>query len=735
MSHRAIPRRDFIRVGAGAAGGLLLTVSFPGVRRAAAEPAVPAPGAPLTAFIEIAPDGAVTIASKNPEIGQGVKTSLPLILAEELDADWARVSVVQADLDPRLGPQFAGGSTAITENWEPLRRAGATARHLLVAAAAARWNVEPATCRTEPGVVVHPPSGRRLGYGEVAAAAARLPAPAPESVPLKDPAAFRLIGTRVGNSDNAGIVTGSVKYGLDQRLPGMRFACVARAPFGSDVDRFDTAAALRVPGVRRVVRIEGRPNPMQLRPGVAVVADSTWAAIQGRKALQVAWRRVDPRTNDSARLREEMAAAVERPGTPIRQDGDVAAALEKAERVVTATYELPFLSHTPMEPMNCLADVRAGRCEIRGPMQNPGGLRALVAEVTGLDPSAVTVHFTRAGGGFGRRLLSDYGAEAALLSRAVGAPVQLFRTREDELQHDYYRPAGMHRFRAGLTGGRVTAWDHHLANPSRYAYADPQRDPVESELYKDDPPAGMVPHLRVAYTLTPAAIPGGAWRATLNSANAFAVQSFLDELAHEAARDPLEFRVELLGAPRRLPYDGHGGPEIDTGRIAGVLRLAAEKAGWAAPLPAGRARGIAFHFTFGSYVAQVAEVSRGPGGGVRVDRIVAAVDCGRVVNRAGAEAQVQGGVLDGLGAALYGEITIEDGRVEQENFHQYRLLAMGDAPRVDVHFLEGSEQPTGLGEPPLPPVAPAVANAIFALTGQRIRRLPLNPALLELSRG
>lgn len=732
MSLHVLPRRDFIRVGAGAAGGLLLTVTLPGARRAAAESAPVPPGAALTAFIEIAPDGTVTIASKNPEIGQGVKTSLPLILAEELDADWARVRVVQADLDPRFGDQFAGGSTAIVENWTPLRQAGATARAMLVAAAASRWGVRPDECRTEPGTVVHLASGRRLGYGDLAAEAAKLPAPA--SVPLKDPRSFRLVGTRVGQTDGAAIVTGKVKYGMDHRVPGMRFACVARAPFGHDVERYDPGAALGVPGVLQVVRIEGRPNPMQLRPGVAVVADSSWAAVQGRKALEVTWTSADSRTDDSARLRDEMAAALERPGKPIRDDGDVEAALAKADRVVTATYELPFLSHTPMEPMNCLADVRSDRCEVWAPTQNPGSVQDLVASVTGLQASAVTVHFSRSGGGFGRRLLADYAAEAAWLSRTVGAPVQVFRTREDELQHDYYRPAGMHRFRAALAGGRIVVWDQHLANPSRYAYADPQRDPVGSELYRDDPPAGLVPHMRMAYTLTPSAIPGGAWRATLNSANAFAVQSFLDELAHEAARDPLEFRLDLLGAPRRLPYDAHGGPELDTGRLAAVLRLAAEKAGWAAPLPPGRARGIAFHFTFGSYVAQVAEVSR-RGGDIHVDRIVAAVDCGRVVNLAGAESQVQGGILDGLGAALYGDITVERGRVQQENFHQYRLLALPDVPRIEVHFLEGAEHPTGLGEPPLPPVAPAVANAVFALTGRRIRRLPLSPALAELSRG
>jgi isoquinoline 1-oxidoreductase beta subunit len=733
MTPEALPRRDFIRVSAGAAGGLLLTITLPpSLRRALADS--PTPGASLTAFIEIAPDGSITIASKNPEIGQGVKTSLPMLVAEELDAPWERVKVVQADLDPRYGDQFAGGSTAISDNWMSMRRAGATARHLLIAAAAARWRVDPASCRTQPGVVLHPASGRRLAYGELAADAATLPVS--EQVPLKDPASFRLIGTRVGGADNPLIVTGRATYGLDARVPGMRFACVARAPFGGDVASFDPAKAMRVPGVRRVVRIDPRPNRMELRPGVAVVADTTWAAIQGRKALEVTWKDTDTATNDSARLREEMTAAIGGMGQArrIRDDGDVTAALGRAERVVEATYELPFLSHTPMEPMNCLADVRADRCEIWGPMQNPDDLRALVADVTGLSPASVTVHLTRSGGGFGRRLLSDYGAEAALLSKSVGAPVQVFRTREDELQHDYYRPAGMHRLRAGLQGGRLIAWDQHLANPSRYAFADPKRDPVASELYKDDFPAGFLPHVRVAYTLTPSAVPGGAWRATLHSANAFPVQSFIDELAHEAGRDPLEFRLELLGAPRRLPYEGHGGPELDTGRLAAVLRLAAAKAGWSTPLPKGRARGIAAHFTFGSYVAEVAEVSRGEDKQVKVDRIVAAVDCGTVVNLSGAEAQVQGGVLDGLSAALYGEITVERGRVQQENFHQYRLLAMREAPRVEVHFIQDTEKPSGLGEPGLPPVAPAVANAIFALTGERIRKLPLNPSLIALSR-
>lgn len=733
-SHATLPRRAFLQVSATAAGGLLLTVTLPGaVSRALAESAGITPGANLNAFIEIAGDGAIVIASKNPEIGQGVKTALPLLIAEELDAPWERVRVVQADLDARYGDQFAGGSTAVSENWLALRQAGAAARLLLVSAAAARWGVERGACRTDPGVVVHAASGRRLSYGELAAEAARQPVPA--EVPLKSAESFRLIGTRIPGVDHREIVTGRMRYGLDSRVRGMRFACVARPPFGASLAGFEAAKAMRVPGVRRVVRIEPLPNPLHLREGVAVIADTTWAAMQGRDALEVTWRESPGPTNDSAVLSDQMRRALESPGEPLRHDGDVDRALARAARTIEATYEVPFLSHSPMEPMNCLADVRADRAEVWGPMQNPGDLRTIVAQVTGLGPSAITVHLTRAGGGFGRRLLSDYGAEAAYLSKAAGAPVQVVWTREDELQHDYYRPCGMHRLRAGLdAAGKLVAWDQHLANPSRYAYAG-REDPVSSELYKDDFPAGFHPHVRLAYTLVPSAIPGGAWRATLHSANAFAVQSFVDELAHAHGRDPLELRLELLGAPRKLEYEGHGGPVLDTGRLAGVLRLAAEKAGWATGLPAGRARGVAAHFTFGSYVAEVAEVSRGSDGRVRVDRIVAAVDCGTVVNLSGAEAQVQGGVLDGLGAALHGEITVEKGRVRQHNFHEYRLLRMDEAPVVEVYFVPSGEPPSGLGEPPLPPVAPAVANAIFALTGQRIRGLPLGGRLAELSRG
>jgi isoquinoline 1-oxidoreductase beta subunit len=726
-------RREFVQVGASAAGGLLVTVALP-ARVGSTGSAALAPGSALGAFLEIAADGGVTIAAKNPEIGQGMKTALPLILAEELDVPWERVRVVQADLDePRFGDQFSGGSTGISDNWNALRTAGAVARRMLVEAAAARWSVPASDCTTADGAVLHAATARRLDYGALVADAARRPVPA--EAPRKDPTRYRLVGTRVGGVENPGIVTGRAQYGLDARAPGMLYASVLHPPFGHRLAGLDSSRAERIPGVRRIVRIEPQPSPLHLRQGVAVVADSTWAAMQGARALESRWEAVaEHPVIDSAALRANMLAAVEHPGEPIRNDGDVGAAFASAARTIEATYEVPLLAHVPMEPMNCLADVRADRAEVWGPMQNPGGVQGVVARVTGLDRAAVRVHLTRAGGGFGRRLLSDYAAEAATVSKAVGRPVQVVWTREEDLRQDFYRPCGVHRLRAALdAAGRVVAWDQHLANPSRAAYALSKDPPVDSELYADDFPARFLSNVRLAYTPVANGIPLGAWRSTLHSSNAFAVQSFVDELAHAQGRDPLEVRLELIGAPRRLEYGGHGGPVFDTGRLAGVLRLVADRAGWSRPLPAGRARGIAGHFTFGSYAAHVVEVSVAPAGGVRVDRVVVAVDCGRVVSLSGAEAQVQGGVLDGLSAALHGEITVEGGRTVQANFDSYRLLRLREAPRVEAFFVPSAEPPTGLGEPPVPPVAPALANAVFALTGERIRRLPMGERLRDLS--
>lgn len=727
-----LDRRSFVRIGATVAGGLLVTVLFPETahsadrirttKRAANRSASPAK---IGAFIEIDTDGVVTIASKNPEIGTGTKTALPMIIAEELDVPWKQVRVVQAGLDPRLGDQFTGGSTGVSSNWGALRRAGATARYALVTAAATRWGVEASSCRVDAGAVVHSATGRRLGYGELAADAAAVPAPT--QVALKREEDFRLIGTRVHNVDTPAIATGTQRFGIDVTRPGMLIATTTHAPFGAKLVSVDESKARAVPGVRHVVRITGRDNPIELRDSVAVVADSTWAAFEGRRALTITWSDVADLSATTSDLDAAFRAALDRPGSSrIRDDGDVDSVFKTATRTLDVVYEIPFVAHVPMEPVNYTADVRADRVEIWGPTQDPGDARDLVSQIVGVPAANVTVHMERSGGGFGRRLMVDYAAEAAFLSKTVGAPVKLVRTREDDLQHDYYRPSGVHRVRAALDAkGLPIAWEQHLANTSRYAFAR-RADAVKSELYPDDFPAQCLPNVRLEYTPVASVIPTGAWRATLHSANAFVVQCAVDELAQLAGSDPLAFRLAMLGAPRRLQYRDHGGPAFDTGRLAGVLRLAAEHAGWGRPAPRGRGRGIAAHFTFGSYVAHVAEVSVESTGRPRVHRIVAAVDCGAVVNLSGAEAQVQGGVIDGLSAALHGQITVDHGRVRQSNFNDYRLLRMSETPAIEVHFVRSAEPPSGLGEPPVSPVAPAVANAIFALTGKRIRRLPLN---------
>jgi isoquinoline 1-oxidoreductase beta subunit len=725
-----LDRRSFIRLGASVGGGLLVTVVFPDAapasgnaaraRRAANRSGL---AAKIGAYIEIQPDGMVTIAAKNPEIGTGTRTALPMIVAEELDVAWPNVRVVQAPVDPAFGGQFTGGSTGVSENWTDLRRAGAAARYALVAAAAARWQVDPATCRTERGVVIHAATTRRLGYGELAADAASVTVPA--SVPLKHPADFHLLGTRVPNVDAGPIARGTQRFGLDVSRPGMVIAAIVHAPFGARLVSVDDTAAVAVPGVRRIVRIAPRANPIELREGVAVIADNTWAAFEGSRALRVTWS--DPSLPDatSKSLAAAFHGGLEREGQRIRDDGNVDVALGSAAKVLDVVYEIPFVAHVPMEPVNFTADVRGDRVELWGPTQDPGDARDLAAQVVGVRPENVTVHMERSGGGFGRRLMVDYAAEAAVLSKEVGAPVKVVRTREEDLQHDYYRPAGLHRVRAGIdASGSPIAWAQHLANTSRYAFAG-RADAVKSELYPDDFPAQCLPNVRLEYTPVASVIPTGAWRATLHSANAFVVQSAIDELAHLAGRDPLELRLAMLGSARPLRYRDHGGPVLDTGRLAGVLHLAAERAGWTRRPPTGRGRGIAAHFTFGSYVAHVAEVSVDSTGRPRVHRIVAAVDCGAIVNASGAEAQVQGGVIDGLSAALYGRITVDRGHVRQSNFGDYRLTRMRDVPAIEVHFVPSAQPPSGLGEPPVSPVAPAIANAMFALTGRRIRSLPL----------
>lgn len=695
-----IDRRQLLVAGALGGASLLIACRPRGGRGAGAALAP-------SAFVQVGSDERVTIWVAKSELGQGVRAALAALVAEELDADWSRVRVEQADFDPRYGEQETGGSSSVRTGWTPLREAGATARALLLAAAAARWDVAPATCRTERGFVVHPPSGRRASYGGLAGAAARLAPPA--QVALKAPEDFVLIGRPLARVDAPDLVTGAAIYGIDVRRPGMRYASVERCPtLGGALERVEAAAARAVPGVRDVVT---------LGSGVAVVAESTWAALAGRRALKLTWRAGEPELRDSPAIRRRFQDGAERAGVLAEERGAPAPRGDGPR--LEATYEVPFLAHATMEPLACTAEVRPDGCEIWAPTQKPRAVHEAAVRILGLAPDRVRVHVTLMGGGFGRRLESDFAVEAIELSRRLGAPVQVVWTREDDLAHDFYRPASLHRMSAGL--GEAWEWTHRVVAPSvilqRWAELGKElgswvrRDGLDETAVLGA--AGLpydIPRVRIEYVAASTPVPIGWWRGTYDSLNAFANECFLDEIAAALGEDPYRLRRRLL----------HKAP-----RQRAVLDLAAEKAGWGAPLPPGRARGLALHTTFGVPVAHVVELSAAAGAGVRVHRVVSAVDCGPVVNPSGAAAQVEGAIADGLTAALKAAITIADGRVAERTFHDYPLLRLDEMPRVEVHFVPGAGPPLGIGEPGVPPVAPAVANAVFAATGRRVRRLPI----------
>jgi isoquinoline 1-oxidoreductase beta subunit len=692
-------RREFlVRAGLGGAG-LWLAIRLPSSAQAAAQP--PPTALEPSAWLRIDPRGQVTIYLAKAEMGQGVFTSMPMLVAEELEADWKTIQVVQAVADPRYGRMGTGGSSSVRGSFLPLRQAGAAARELLVEAAARRWKVDRSTCRAQQGQVIHGPTGRTLGYGALALAAAALPVPA--DPPLKDPKDFRLIGRPVARLEGPAKVSGRAVFGIDVRVPGLRHAVVARPPvMGGKVAGFDRARALAVPGVRQVLEVPS---------GVAVVADTTWAAIQGREALGV---RFDAGPNgqlDQAAIAAALATApVVSP--PVRAEGDLGAALAAAAQRLTATYELPLLAHATMEPMNCTAHVKGKALEVWAPTQAPAFALPALEQAMGFPANRVTLHTTFLGGGFGRRALPDFVVEAAQVSKAAGGPVQVTWTREDDLRHDFYRPPGRNELAAGLDArGRLVAWHHRVRSPSilqqRFGSSDRGGHPDVVEGAADVPyQAGAV---LVDCALPVLGLPIGWWRSVYSSQNAFPEECFLDEVAAAAGRDPLQFRLDHLPT-------GH--------RLRGALALAAERAGWGKPLPAGRARGVACHASFGSHVAEVVEASV-EGGRVRVHRVTCAIDCGQVINPNTVEAQVEGAVVYGLSAALRGEITVKDGAVVESNFDGYEPLRMDEMPAVEVHVVPSTEPPGGLGEPGLPPLAPALANALFALTGRRLRRLPL----------
>lgn len=706
-------RRSFLKIAAATGGGLLLGFNW-NDSEAAVSPAVletvvpggtaPAlPGIEFNSYLSISPQGVITIFSPNPEVGQGIKTAFPIIVAEELDADWKKVVVEQAPLDTKkFERQVAGGSGSIPHSWTRLRKAGATARQMLVEAGAKRWNVPVAACTTAAGFVLHTASNQKLSYGELATEAAQVAVPA--EVKLKDPKDFKLIGQTIKNVDNPRIITGKPLFGLDFYREGMLFAMLQRPGFGYKLKSLDATAAKAIPGIVDVVTIGNT---------VAVVGKSTWQVKKAKDALKIEWEKADTleSTADHNRLFKDLLDSKD--ATVRRKDGDVDTAFKNAAKVVTAEYQCPFLPHSPLEPMNFFAHVRPDGVELVGPTQTPELARNETAKLLGISPDKVTLQLTRMGGGFGRRLKADYVIEAVQISKQVNAPVKLIWTREDDMTGGSYRPAVRYRFDAALdaqgnlVGYKLRGVGINSGNPTR----------------EDNFPSGAVDNLLIDNVEHKSPITTGAWRAPITNFLAFAEQSFFDEVAQAAGKDPVQFRLDLLDKAKQKPV---GAIKYDIDRMKTVIQLAVEKSGWGKkkgtdgkPL----AQGFSVYFSHRSYVAQVGEVVMQKGKPV-LQKVYAAADCGIIINQSGARQQVMGGIVDGIGHAMFGNITFKDGVPDQKNFNDYRLIRFNEIPAVEVHFVDNGIEPTGLGEPALPPAGAAVANAIYKASGKRLRSQP-----------
>ena len=724
-------RREFLKTGA--TGGSALVVGFylpDSVFADQAQDQEKKPPNPFNAWVHISKDNQVTLILGKSEMGQGVYTTLPMILAEELSADWHKVKVEQAPTNPAIYDHGTGGSGSVAGSWLPLRRAGAAAREMLITAAAQRWNVNRDTCKAQNSGVLHGARKDFLSYGELVEEASKLPIPNFNTVPLKNSDDFALVGHDTQRLDAREKSSGAAKFGIDSRVPGMLYAVIARCPvFGGKVAKFDAAKAKAVAGVRDVLQVEPVGSGAFTAGGVAVLADNSWAAMRGREALEIAWEEGPHVSESSATLRQQFVENTSKPGKVVRNDGDADAALASAWKKVEAVYEFPFAPHATMEPMNCTVHIRSDGAEAWVPTQAPQWAQEIIAKVSGLPPEKVAAHTTLMGGGFGRRYQADFVMEAAQVAKAVGNPVMVLWTREDDMQHDFYRPASYHRMWGALDAkGNLAAWKHFQSSTSIAAML--RQNGEEHAENGEFGTAAFVPYqtpnYRVEYTLAKSGVPRAWWRSVEHSTSGFIVECFVDELAVSAGVDPLEFRLRLIGDNRKIPdfTNPKEGKPLDTARLKGVLKLAADKAGWGKPLPKGVARGIAGYFSFESYTAVVAEAGI-QDGKVRVHRLVYAVDCGRPVNPDGVRAQVESAAIYGLSAALHDAITIKGGRVEQSNFGDYQMPRIAETPKTEVHVMMSKEEPTGIGEPGLPVVAPAVCNAIFAATGKRIRRLPI----------
>ncbi|HEY6124010.1 MAG TPA: molybdopterin cofactor-binding domain-containing protein [Steroidobacteraceae bacterium] len=713
-----VDRRTFLKLTGMAGGGLTLGFLVGGDAGAAAAKSGTGDFVP-NAFVRISSKGSILIYNKGPEIGQGIKTAFPLIIAEELDALWTDVVVEQAPVDPAVyGRQSAGGSRSIPDSWDQLRKAGAVARSMLVSAAAAAWKVPVEECTARDSAVWN--GKKKLTYGALAAKAAALPVPDPATVKLKERKDYRLLGKSYTGVDNRKVVTGAPLFGIDQQLPGLKFAVYEKCPAtGGKVRSANLDEIKKLPGVRDAFVIEGNGKPTEVMPGVAIVADSTWAAFEARKQLRVDW-------DESAASKDSWSAITKRAAelgkqaageTTTLSVGATGDALKGAAKSVEGFYTYPFVSHAPLEPQNCTAWNHDGILELWSPTQTADRSLQTLAGALGVPVEKIKINQTRVGGGFGRRLMNDYACEAGAIAQRFAGPVKLMWTREQDMAHDFYRPGGFHSLAGGVdASGKLVAWRNHFIS-----FTTDGKNPVSGGNLPDQEfPAQNVPNYQLTQTLLPLATPCGPWRAPRSCSVAWVIQSFLHELSAAANRDHRDFLLEVMGEPRLLP----GG--LNTGRAADVIKLVTEKAGWGRKLPAGHGMGLAFHFSHAGHFAEIAEVSVDANKRIRLHRMVVVGDIGPIVNMSGANNQCEGGVIDGFSTMLGLEITMENGRVEQSNFHQYPILRIADQPKVEVFFIQSDNPPTGVGEPALPPVAPAICNAIFAATGHRVRTLPLS---------
>ena len=729
-----LSRRTLLKAGALTGGGLMLTASMPMIAKAATAAGASAE-ATLNAYVSIAPDNTITIVGKNPEIGQGIKTMLPMLIADELDADWDQVRITQADFDPqKYGFQFAGGSFATPMNWMPMRQVGAAARAMLVAAAAQRLGVEAASLRTEKGKVLDS-TGRSLTYGDLASDAATMAVPDLETVKLKDPKDFHIIGRPISGIDSPRIVRGEPIFGVDTQLPGMKYVAFERAPtFGAKLVSADVDAAKAMPGVEDAIVMKGGDNPELLVDGVAVIASNWWIANKAREKLNVEWDNGEWASHSTAsydkRAAELLAGA---PQSELGKSGDVDAAFASAAKVLQADYAYPFLAHVAMEPMNCTALCHEdGRIELWAPTQNPTSGAQGIAQQLGIGQDKISIHITRMGGGFGRRLTNDFMVQAAAIAaKKPGTPLQLIWSREDDIRSDFYRPAGWHRFRAALdASGKLTGFEDHFVT-----FEKGGRVPMEASMGFDEFPARFVDNVRYGQSTMVTRVPTGALRAPRSNALSFVFQSFLDEIAHEQGRDLPTLMLELFGDREPFPdSQGFGGmatPGFSPPRAKGVIEKAMAMSNWSAGSPSGRAKGFGFYYSHLGYFAEVVEASLNSRGQIEVHNVWAAGDVGsHIINPFGALNQVEGSIIDGLGQAVGLAVEIENGGAKPTNFHEYEVPRMPSTPKIHVEFVKSDNAPTGMGEPALPPVIPALTNALFKLTGKRIRKLPIDTSQL-----